>query len=73
MVITLVADMNKASSGHKAASVAALPLMKHILKKAPSGAHAMVEQDIKTGMYTIEITRDTLGQVQLTFTPGSVP
>lgn len=73
MIITLVADMSKSSSGHKVAAAAAKPLMKHVLKKAPSGAHALVEQDIKAGPYTVEQTENAKGETQFVLTPGVEP
>lgn len=72
MVITLVADMNKAASHHKMAGMAAKPLIAHVLKKAPSGAHAHIAQDIPAGEYTVTMSEDAHGQVQFTLAPGRV-
>lgn len=72
MVITMVADMSKAASHHKMAAAAAKPLMGHALKKAPSGAHADIPQDIPAGKYTVAMSEDAHGHAVFTLTPGVV-
>ena len=70
--INMIADLKKTSASHKMAAAAVKPLVKHILKDAPSGAHADITQDIPAGHYTVEMGEDAHGQAVLTLKPGVV-
>lgn len=70
--INMVADLAKAKGSHKLAAATAKPLNKHVLKNAPSGAHAHVLKDIPAGPYTVEQVEAADGSVGFVLTPGVV-